>query len=232
MSDSIKVIGVFTTKGGVGKTTLAVNLALLLGEERKTLFVDFDTNYTVSAMLKMELAELSNILNNVARITSRISGVDFVYGGGVKQPHPQVLKRFWDLAGKYDYVVLDFHNSATPLVVALLSKVDLILVPVIPTMAGMGAYIHTVKVLKKLGLNNKAVAIFNQVHKSLFGIRGAEAKIMDKIREGELKVWDGFMPYDKAVAYAELEHRPAVMRNGVFEKSLRRLCREVIGCRQ
>ncbi len=227
MSDTKKIIGVFTTKGGTGKSTIALNLSLILGEGYSTLFVDMDANLTIPSILLKEITTIDEVLKG-GEITSRIDGTALLHGGNIKQLNERLLQRFWEIAGEYEYVVLDFHNSATPLVVSLLSKTDITIVPVVPTMAGMGAYIHTKKVLDRFEVNN--IGVVNKVHRSIFGIRKDELEIIKKLRE-KGKFWDGYLPYDKAVALGELEHKPVAYNpKSSFTRALRKMCKEVIGC--
>ena len=227
MSD-IKRVGIFTTKGGVGKTTIALNLAVLLGEHGKTLLVDMDSNFTVSALLKREITLLENALTEGEKPT-KIAGVDMLFGGSMRAITPKIIEKFKEFTGSYDYVVLDFHNSANAIVIPLLRIADKVIIPVVPTYAGMGAFIHTKKVLGEIGADYIGVA--NMVHRGLFGVKKAEEEVIRKMRE-KGNFWSGVIPYDSKVAIAELEHAPAVGVAPKFTKSLRELCQEVMGCRQ
>ena len=231
MSDIRKVVGIFTTKGGTGKTTIALNLAAALRERGKSVLIEMDTNFSLSALLKVEAVKVADVFEGKKSITE-VHGIGVVSSDGRTKNYegkvsPQVLNNLWDALSPYEYLVFDFHNSPSPLVLALLQKANVMLIPAVPSAAGLGAYIHTKKIAEKIDVRHVGVA--NMVHKSLFGIAKEERAIIDKMRS-KGNFWDGFIPYDRSVARAEVANSPAVVSypNSPFSKSIKSLVKEVI----
>ena len=223
MSDINKVIGIFTTKGGTGKTTIALNISYVLD---KSLLVEMDKNYTLNAVLKIEGTEIRSFWEGKQEKSSEKSG-------GVKiltvreRLNPQDWKDFFERVKEYKHVLFDFHNAITQDILPPLQKADVIIVPSVPTMEGFGAYIHTTKNLKNLEI--KYIGVVNMVHKSLFGVMKEEREIIEKMRS-KGNFWEDFIPYDKLVVRASLNHKVAVAEypKSPFAKAIKKLTKEVI----
>ena len=231
MSDTRRVIGIFTTQGGTGKTTIALNLASALRERGKSALVEMDTNFSLSALLKVEAVKVADVFEGKRSITE-VHGIGVVSSDGRTKRYedkvnPQILNNLWESLSPYEYLVFDFHNSQSPLVLALLQKADMVLIPAVPSAAGLGAYIHTKKIVEKIDVRHVGVA--NMVHKTLFGVVKEEREIMEKMRQ-KGNFWDGFIPYDRSVVRAEAVHAPAVSAypNSPFSKAVKKLAKEVI----
>ena len=172
----MKIISVANQKGGVGKTTTAVNLAAVLAStKRKLLLIDLDSqgNATTASGLKKEntllgLFEGKNINEIVA---SSNSGYDVIPGGEdlvALEAHirTEPKKGFIEesLSGlKYDFVIIDTPPALNSLTVeALISSVGT-LVPLqceYYSLEGISSLLNTITSLGNRGLSsNKVVGI-------------------------------------------------------------------------
>jgi len=172
----MKIISVANQKGGVGKTTTAVNLAAVLAStKRKILLIDLDSqgNATTASGLKKEntllgLFEGKNINEIVA---SSNSGYDVIPGGEdlvALEAHirTEPKKGFIEesLSGlKYDFVIIDTPPALNSLTVeALISSVGT-LVPLqceYYSLEGISSLLNTITSLGNRGLSsNKVVGI-------------------------------------------------------------------------
>ena len=103
----MKVISLINGKGGVGKTTSAVNLAAIFGEKQKVLLVDADPQS--SASWWTERGEIS---------------FDVVH-----ETNPTVLRKLRNAKG-YDLVLVDTPpNLGTVLLDAIISVSDYVILP-------------------------------------------------------------------------------------------------------
>jgi len=172
----MKIISVANQKGGVGKTTTAVNLAAVLAStKRKILLIDLDSqgNATTASGLKKEntllgLFEGKNINEIVA---SSNNGYDVIPGGEdlvALEAHirTEPKKGFIEESLselKYDFVIVDTPPALNSLTVeALISSVGT-LVPLqceYYSLEGISSLLNTITSLGNRGLSsNKVVGI-------------------------------------------------------------------------
>lgn len=147
-----KTIVIFSTKGGVGKTLIAVNLAVSLAEEGKRVcVVDLDTQVVgdMAHMLGLApqkcMADLMVFLKKQPQLTkkqdfvikSKFNNVDFL--SGVLKPqqsgylYPESLPEVFAFLDKdYDYIVVDAGKSFSDVFLSALNQANLILLAVTP----------------------------------------------------------------------------------------------------
>ncbi|MFC1594068.1 ATPase, T2SS/T4P/T4SS family [Candidatus Omnitrophota bacterium] len=150
---SAKTIVILSTKGGVGKTFLASNLAATLaaGKKKKTLLIDLD-HQVVGDMAKMldiritkTAVDLIALLKTTRQeevdvkdfLLKHSSGLDFLAGLASPQQavylDPQYIKDVFRLVREeYDYIIVDAGCGFSELLVSALNESNLILLVATP----------------------------------------------------------------------------------------------------
>lgn len=140
-----KVISVFSTKGGVGKTTIASNLAVSIARatKKKVALVDLDLQFgDIAIMLNVSLkSTISDMIKEINQIdSSNIEDYMVTHFSGIKVlPAPvkpeyaeyitpsHVTKIINSLRGRFHYIVVDTSNSFNETVLSALDLSDKIL---------------------------------------------------------------------------------------------------------
>lgn len=166
------VIAVTNQKGGVGKTTSAVNIAYYLAKQgKKTLLIDFDPQGNATSGLGFDKQELDGTMVDV--ILEQKSLIDIILPTKHKQlylapttPHlantevelAQANRRFTRLKNaiamlhNFDYVIIDSPPSLSLLTVNGLIAARYVLLPVqaeFYALEGLGQLLETMKLIRK-----------------------------------------------------------------------------------
>jgi chromosome partitioning protein len=149
----MKVIATYNIKGGVGKTTAAVNLSYLAAQDGlRTLLWDLDPQAAATYMFRVRARVKGGgqaLIRGTRALDRAIKGTDFdrldllpgdftyrsmdlLLDGG-KHPARRLSRLLSPLAGHYDLVVLDCPPSISLVSENVLHAAGLILVPLIPT---------------------------------------------------------------------------------------------------
>ena len=178
-----QMIIVFNPKGGVGKTTISINLgaALRLRKSQRVLLVDCDTiTGHIASSLGLShprtLAKAwredgpdgtSESLVQVAAVHSSGVGVLVMAESPL---HTEVLepKRVAEAVAKaresYDFVILDMHPDYGPLNQALFALASRIIVPVTPDVPCIRAAVQFREVAEELGIRDRLAMVINRAN--------------------------------------------------------------------
>jgi MinD-like ATPase involved in chromosome partitioning or flagellar assembly len=184
-----KIVIVFNPKGGVGKTTISINLgaALQIRKGQKVLLVDCDTitGHVASSLGVERPRTVANAWREDAKTGTEETVVQIasVHHSGIsvlvlaESPlHTEVLdpKRVADAIiaakGSYDWIILDMHPDYGPLNQALFAQADRILVPVTPDVPCIRAAVQFREVAIELDIRERLSVVINRANSGVAAV--------------------------------------------------------------
>lgn len=167
-----RTIAIANQKGGVGKTTTAINLSACLAEKgKKVLAVDMDPQGNMTSGLgvdkdsventiynliigesKMEEVLIKNVLENLDIIPTNIdlSGAEIELLD-VEEKEYIVRNEINKIKDNYDFIIIDCPPSLSMLTINAMTTADSVLVPIqceYYALEGLSQLIHTVKLVR------------------------------------------------------------------------------------
>lgn len=168
-----RIIAIANQKGGVGKTTTAINLSACLAEKgQKVLAIDMDPQGNMSSGLGLdknsvektiydliigesEVEEVlqKNTLENLdilpANVDLSAAEIELI---GIDEKEYIVKKAIEKIKDDYDYVIIDCPPSLSMLTINAMTTADSVLVPIqceYYALEGLSQLIHTVELVKE-----------------------------------------------------------------------------------
>jgi len=138
-----KIVTIANEKGGVGKTTKAINLAAYLARHGRVLLIDADPQGTA-----LEWA-VQREANGLGDPPFRLMGM----------PNPIIHKEVPHFAGDYDFIVIDAPPKHEKVARSAIAAADLVLVPVQPSGPDVWAARATVEIIEAVAITKDIAAL-------------------------------------------------------------------------
>ncbi|MCB9481022.1 MAG: MinD/ParA family protein [Desulfobacteraceae bacterium] len=222
----MKIVTITSGKGGVGKTNIAVNLAISLARKGyKTCLFDADiglanVNILMGIVGKYTLEDVisgSKILKEV--IIKNWNSIDIIPGSsGVEQFETlekkeleNIITQFSNL-DEYDYIIVDTGAGISKAVVSFCLASSILIVAVVPEPTSLTDAYSLLKVLKFNGFKNQVNIIANRVKSETLG-----KKVFEKFKNTVLKYINldlsylGSIPEDQNVLEAVSMQSPFIL---------------------
>ena len=190
-----KVISVFSTKGGVGKTTIATNLAVAIAAaNKKVVLLDFDLQFgdvaiSLNLYVKNTITELIKDLKNLEHENDLIEEYMLTHYSGVKvlaapiKPedaeyvNSEHIKKILDIMkGRFDYIIIDTAQGFDDTVITALDESDTILYISTLDLPSIKNTKNGLEVMKTLNYSNEKVKVVVNKSNESFGIKHLDFK--------------------------------------------------------
>lgn len=224
----MKVLATFAIKGGVGKTTAAVNLgALAAADGLRTVLWDLDPQSAAAYLLNVKpkvkggsLALLTGgrDLEDAAKDTS-VPGLELLPADtsirsadlaldDAKKPERQLNRVLKTIRDHYDLVILDCPPGLTLLSENVLRAADLILVPIIPTPLSVQTYDQLLEFLAGLeDVTPKVHPVFSMVD----GRKSLHHDVRRELLQRSTRPLTAWLPAASVVERMAITRQPVVV---------------------
>ena len=218
------VIALYNIKGGVGKTSAAVNLAYLASKKAKTLIIDLDPQSAASFYFRVQSPKkhgTATVLKGGKKLDKQIRATDFdnldllpadfsyrnmdLALDGVKKSRKRLRDLTAQFKTEYGYIIIDSPPNITKVSENIFLAADYILIPMIPTILSERTYQKLYQFFVQEGLKEeRIVPFFSMVEKR----KKMHQEIMQELIAGDGRFLEETIPYASDVEKMGLYRQP------------------------
>lgn len=229
-----KILAIANQKGGVAKTTTAVNLGTCLaGSGKKNLIVDIDPQGNATSGLGIDRSNLENciydmLINNVSAeqvivetgienlfcipATIQLAGAEIELVSVVTR-ESKLKKALSPAVGSYDYIIIDCPPSLGLLTLNALTAADGVIIPIqceYYALEGLGQLMNTIQLVQKH--LNKDLLIEGVLLTMFDGRTKLSGQVVEEVRNYfKEKVYSTIIPRNVRLSEAPSYGKPITM---------------------
>lgn len=229
-----KAIAITNQKGGVGKTTTAINLSACLAEKgRRVLTIDIDPQGNTTSGLGIDKDELEysvyelligectiedcmkeSVVKNLYVLPSNVNlagaEIELI---GVDEKEYILKQRIEPMKEFFDYIIIDCPPSLNTLTVNAMTTADAVLVPIqceYYALEGLSQLIHTINLVKER--LNATLEIEGVVFTMYDARTNLSLQVVENVRKNlEQKIYNSIIPRNVRLAEAPSHGLPISM---------------------
>jgi cellulose biosynthesis protein BcsQ len=242
----VTTIALYNLKGGVGKTTAAVNLAYLsAAEARPTLLFDMDPQGSASFHFRVRPSKklkAGTIVQGGNALEKTIRGSDYPYLDVLpsdisfrnlnkvlrKKKHPkrQFKKIVDSLSGEYDLMFIDCPPGISIEAENVFRVSDIVLLPIIPTVLSIETKNVVYSFFKDKKLDSTVIVpFFSMVDRR----KKLHITTMENLHREDPRILKAYIPYSSEIEKSGVAREPlcAVSTKGVGSRAYKELWEQV-----